>query len=283
MNNTPGFLARNEFLLRRLHSLSGLIPVGAYMCVHLAVNSSVSFSPNTFQRLVFHIHAIGVALPAIEWAFIFLPIIFHAVYGLVIMKDSSQNVGDYSTSSNWRYTLQRASGMIAFLFIGWHVFHMHGWFHADFWLEIAHSFGGAQFSPYNATSSGASAMQMHWVVPVLYGIGMTACVFHLANGIFTMGITWGLWLTPKAQNCAKYFSIMVFIPLFVMGMLPIIKLSYCIDINGENDNEEKVKSVLIAEEDNAYELLEQTGDVPESGHKHSEGSRYYKHDVEEEE
>ncbi|MGY8770066.1 MAG: succinate dehydrogenase cytochrome b558 subunit [Pirellulales bacterium] len=282
MNNTPGFLARNEFLLRRLHSLSGLIPVGAYMCVHLAVNSSVSFAPQTFQRLVFHIHSIGDPLPMIEWAFIFLPILFHAVYGLLIMKDSSQNVGDYSTSSNWRYTLQRASGMIAFLFIGFHVLHMHGLIHADFFLDFVKSFGGAQFSPYNATSSAASAMQMSWVVPVLYAIGMTACVFHLANGIFTMGITWGLWLTPKAQNCAKYFSILVFIPLFVLGMLPIIKLSYCIDLDGKDSNGERVETVLIADEDNAYELLEKTGDVPANPHKHAEQSRHHKHDDEEE-
>ena len=29
------YLARHEFLIRRLHSLSGLVPVGAYMVIHL--------------------------------------------------------------------------------------------------------------------------------------------------------------------------------------------------------------------------------------------------------
>ena len=46
------FLERNEFLLRRLHSLSGIVPVGAYMVIHLITNASVLDSPATFQRSV---------------------------------------------------------------------------------------------------------------------------------------------------------------------------------------------------------------------------------------
>ncbi len=33
----------------------------------------------------------------------------------------------------------------------------------------------------------------------LYSVGVLSCVFHLANGIWTFGITWGLWITPEAQ------------------------------------------------------------------------------------
>ena len=45
--SSAGFLARNEFLLRRLHSLSGLIPVGAYMVVHLLTNATTTVVANT--------------------------------------------------------------------------------------------------------------------------------------------------------------------------------------------------------------------------------------------
>jgi hypothetical protein len=55
---STSFLARNEFLIRRLHSLSGLIPVGAYMVVHLLTNASVLESPATFQRNVYTIHSL---------------------------------------------------------------------------------------------------------------------------------------------------------------------------------------------------------------------------------
>jgi len=37
---------------------------------------------------------------------------------------------------------------------------------------------------------------------VIYLVGMLSCVFHLANGLWTMGITWGVWTSPAAQRRA---------------------------------------------------------------------------------
>jgi succinate dehydrogenase / fumarate reductase cytochrome b subunit len=196
------FLARHEFLLRRLHSLSGVIPVGAYMCIHLLTNASVNNGAATFQNSVYQIHSLGIVLPIVEWVFIFIPILFHALYGVLIIRNSQPNSGTYTYGANRRYSAQRVTGMIAFLFIVWHVLHMHGWIHADWWIKGLREMGHAQFAPYNATSTAARAMQASVLVPILYSIGMLSCVFHLANGIWTFGITWGLWLTPTAQRRA---------------------------------------------------------------------------------
>jgi succinate dehydrogenase / fumarate reductase cytochrome b subunit len=197
-----GFLERHEFLIRRLHSLSGLVPVGAYMVVHLLTNASVADSPNAYQRSVYMIHSLGMLLPLVEWVFIFIPLLFHAIIGVVIVRGGLPNSGTYRYGKNVRYTLQRATGMIAFVFIVGHVFHMHGWFHASWWLkELAEPLGGAQFKPYNAASSLGMAMS-GFVMPLLYAVGVLACVFHLANGIWTMGITWGVWISPAAQRRA---------------------------------------------------------------------------------
>ena len=57
--------------------------------------------------------------------------------------------------------------------------------------------------PYNAASTAAEAMQASLIVPILYAIGVLSCVFHLANGIWTFGITWGIWVTPAAQRWAN--------------------------------------------------------------------------------
>jgi succinate dehydrogenase cytochrome b subunit len=197
------FLERNEFLLRRLHSLSGIVPVGAYMVVHLLTNASVLDGAATFQRRVYAIHSLGAVLPLVEWTFIFLPLIFHAVYGVLITRGAVPNSSTYKYTSNVRYTLQRATGMIAFVFIFWHVFHMHGWLHSEWWERgVAQPLFGAIFRPYNAASTAAEAMQLSIVVPILYAIGVLSCVFHLANGIWTFGITWGIWVTPAAQRWA---------------------------------------------------------------------------------
>ena len=201
-NSSSSFLAKHEFIIRRLHSLSGLIPVGAYMVVHLITNASVLDSPGTYQQAVYQIHSLGAALPIIEWGFIFLPILFHAVIGVVIIRGGLPNSGNYALQKNIRYTLQRATGMIAFVFIVWHVFHMHGIFHFKAWMEgVAIPLGGANFRPFNAASTLGAAMS-GFVVPLLYGIGVLSCVFHLANGLWTTGITWGIWVSPAAQRRA---------------------------------------------------------------------------------
>lgn len=222
MGSTQSFLARHEFIIRRLHSLCGLIPVGAYMCVHLLVNASVLDSAATYQNAVFNIHRLGALLPVVEWGFIFLPILFHAILGVVIIRGGLPNSGTYRYGSNIRYTLQRATGMIAFLFILWHVLHMHGWFHIDAWTEnIAEPLGGHKFRPYNATSTAGSAMQASLIIPILYAIGVLASVFHLANGIWTMGITWGVWVTPRSQKWSLYVCSVFGIGLAVVGVAAI--------------------------------------------------------------
>lgn len=216
---SSSLLARHEFLIRRLHSLSGLIPVGAYMVVHLLTNASVLDGAGTFQRNVYQIHSLGRLLPVVEWGLIFIPILFHAVFGVVIIRGGLPNSGAYPYSSNVRYTLQRATGMIAFVFILWHVFHMHGWFHFDWWhRNVAEPLLGAQFKPYNAASTAGEAMQWSFVVPVFYAVGTLSCVFHLANGIWTMGITWGVWISAAAQRRASQVCAVIGVGLAVIGL-----------------------------------------------------------------
>jgi succinate dehydrogenase / fumarate reductase cytochrome b subunit len=198
------FFTRNEFLIRRLHSLTGLIPVGAYMCVHLLTNASVLAGAASFQDSVDKIHSLGPALPLVEWTFIFLPIIFHAIVGVVIIRSGQSNLSSYQYQGNVRYTLQRATAWIALLFIFWHVFHMHGWIHADWWkTSVAEKLNGANFDWQHATSTAAKALAEPFA-KIAYAIGVLSCVYHLANGLWTMGITWGVWTTPEAQRRANY-------------------------------------------------------------------------------
>ncbi|MCE9544493.1 MAG: succinate dehydrogenase cytochrome b558 subunit [Planctomycetia bacterium] len=200
--SADSFLVRHDFLLRRLHSLSGLIPVGAYMVVHLLTNATVLESAAKFQDNVYTIHSLGRALPVVEWVFIFIPLLFHALFGMVIIASGSANTSQYPLRNNIRYTLQRATGMIAFAFIMWHVFQMRGWIHESWWVEhVTRPLGGGQFRPYNAASTAGEAMQ-GFVVNLVYSVGILSCVYHLANGLWTMGITWGVWTTPAAQRRA---------------------------------------------------------------------------------
>ncbi len=215
--SSTSFFYRHEFAIRRLHSLTGIVPLGAYMVVHLTTNASLLNGPATFQRAVMQIHSLGAVLPLIEWGLIFAPLLFHGLIGVWIVRTGKSNTSNYRYGSNRRYAWQRWTGLIALVFLITHVFHLHGWFHFKPWLEyVAEPLGMAQFRPYSAASTLAEALDgVAW--PAFYLIGVLSTVFHLANGLWTAGITWGLWLTPEAQNRALKLCVVFGLVLAVIG------------------------------------------------------------------
>ncbi|MBM4009828.1 MAG: succinate dehydrogenase [Planctomycetota bacterium] len=207
---SPSFLERHQFLIYRLFSLAGFVPVGAFLIVHLLTNASILAGDGgrTFQSRVDMIHSLGPLLVPVEWAFIFLPMIFHAVVGFVIIANGLPNVGSYPYVSNLRYTLQRATGMIAFAFIIWHIWQLHA---------LGKPFGGGRFDAHEAASSTAAVLGST-AVSILYCIGILSAVFHFANGLWTLGITWGLWTSPAAMRRANVVSIAVGVVLAAAGL-----------------------------------------------------------------
>ncbi len=219
------------------------------MVVHLVVNASLLSGASTFQKNVYQIHSLEGALLAVEWGFIFLPILFHAFFGIVIIWGGLSNTGSYPYANNFRYTAQRATGIIAMVFIFWHVFHLHGWFHFEGWVEnVAKPLGGANFKPFNAASTLGMAMTSV-VVQILYAVGILACVYHLANGIWTMGITWGVWTSPKAQQSATKVCAGFGVALAAVGLTALYAAS--------NVDVQQAKQVELR----MYEARTEDGDI----------------------
>jgi succinate dehydrogenase / fumarate reductase cytochrome b subunit len=211
---------RHEFAVRRLHSLLGLAPIGGFLCFHLATNASILDGPETFQTRVNVIHRLGpVTLSVLEWGTIFLPILFHGLIGLVIVTRGKRNLRHYPYLENWRYTLQRVTGAAAMAFILFHVFQMHGWFRWQWWTaHVARPLGGAEFDWHNATASVAAVLQGSNLFAAIYFVGILCCVYHLANGLWTMGITWGVWTSPHAQRWANIPCALFGLSLLTIGL-----------------------------------------------------------------
>jgi succinate dehydrogenase / fumarate reductase cytochrome b subunit len=211
---------RYEFVVRRIHSLLGLVPVGAYMVVHLFTNGSILDGAPTFQARVDQIQGLGATtLFFVEWTFIFIPVLLHGLIGMVIVARGERNVQYYPYAGNLRYTLQRLTGVIAFIFILWHVFHMHGWLRLEWWHQyIARPLGGGQFDPTAAAVSAAAAIRSSPIMQAFYVVGVLACVYHLANGLWTMGITWGVWTAPLAQRWANLPCALVGLVLTIVSL-----------------------------------------------------------------
>jgi len=196
--SSDSFSERHHFFIRRLHSLLGIVPLGTFVLVHMSVNAMIGAGGPEYQKQVDRIHDLGPLLIPVEFIGIFLPLLFHALLGLKIWFSGRPNVSAYKYGANYRYTFQRISGGVAFVFIFFHLWQMH-------WL--GNVFGGGMFDPHNAAQTTAAAIRTaYWGVPasLLYGIGVLATVYHLANGIWTALITWGITVGPLSQRYAGY-------------------------------------------------------------------------------
>ncbi len=214
MADTDGFLERHHFLLRRLHSLTGIAPISLFLMFHLTTNASIVWgrlaghdgltgadaAVGTFQHEVNFIHSMPMLL-LIEIFGLWLPIGFHAVLGVAYALGGKNNTTQYAYQANRRYALQRLSGYFGFLFIFYHVATLRwGW---TFLVP-----GGTQWTGEHAASTMAAAIRgsaegftaAGMIVAIFYMVGVSLLVFHLANGLWTSAITWGLTTTEQAQK-----------------------------------------------------------------------------------
>lgn len=212
----PSFFERHYFLMRRLHSLTGIVPIGVFLIAHLVTNSSVlwgKFALRTeaegktlveggayyFQKEVTWINEEVPHLALIEVT-LWVSIAFHSILGVYYALSGKSNTARYAYQGNWRYTLQRVSGYVGIFFIFYHVATLRwGW---SFLIP-----GGTQWSHNWAASTLAAALRggesftpMGVVVSLFYFVGITMLVFHFANGLWTAAITWGLTVSEKAQT-----------------------------------------------------------------------------------
>ena len=88
--------------------------------------------------------------------------------------------------------------MIAFAFILWHVFQMHGWFRWEWWHASRRpAVGRGPLRSQGCRGHGRGRFaKFAGLIGIAYVVGVLACVYHLANGLWTMGITWGVWTSP---------------------------------------------------------------------------------------
>ena len=110
-----------SYLLRKLHSLTGIVPVGAFLAEHFWSNSTALVGARQYNETSQELQTIPFRI-FVEWAFIFLPILYHGGYGVYIWLHGKSNVSQYPWVRNWLYTLQRYTGLIAFAYIGWHLY-----------------------------------------------------------------------------------------------------------------------------------------------------------------
>lgn len=201
--------AYTDFLLRRVHSLSGIVPLTGFIFFHFFANSYSTLGKDPYNHTVDQLRGLPF-LPGIEWVFIFGPFLFHMLLGVWIVFSGHPNPLRNNYRRNWAYLVQRITALIVFVFVLYHVIGLH-------YLEPAtdHKTGRTDFYTY-LNRAFANPFVYWW-----YVIAIAATVFHIANGICTFLMTWGITVGQKSQRITAYAMTALGVVLFVLGISSI--------------------------------------------------------------
>jgi succinate dehydrogenase / fumarate reductase cytochrome b subunit len=194
--------SRRQFALRRIHSLTGIVPIGLYVLFHLGVNAFAASGPETYNEVAEFLESLPYLL-AIEITVIWLPILYHAGYGIFIHATGRPNPFQYAYSNNWLYWLQRWSGIVTLVFIGWH-----------FWQTRLANYIYGRVIEFQMMADILS--EPGWVA--FYGVGLIAVSYHLANGLRSFLLTWGAVVGERARRrttvlCAAFGVLLLVVSL----------------------------------------------------------------------
>ena len=177
----------SEFFWRRLHSLTGIIPVGAFLFEHILIsNSTVTKGPVAYSHTVQFLANLPF-VTLLEAFGIWIPLAFHGLYGFWIWYRGVPNLVSYSWAGNWMYSLQRWTGGIAWFYILYHV--------------ITKRFMGVDLHDNPGASFGKmqESLQHEWIL-AFYILGLVCASWHFGYGIWLFCAKWGIVIGERARK-----------------------------------------------------------------------------------
>ncbi|SOC02893.1 succinate dehydrogenase subunit C [Ureibacillus xyleni] len=196
-----------EFYWRRLHSLLGIIPVGLFLVFHLSLNFTATAGEESYNNATGMMELVPHwLLLIVEWVVIYIPILFHGLYGIFIAFTATHNVKRFGTFRNWMFAIQRFTGVFLVIFIAWHIFQ----------TRIQKALGAeVEFSMMEEIVANP------WML-AFYIVGILSATFHLSNGIWSFLVSWGITQSSKSQKIASYVTMVFFVLLSIVGVAAIL-------------------------------------------------------------
>ena len=191
----------SHFLLRRIHSLTGVVPVGLFLVYHLYLQLYLHYGAEIYNNEVNSFYDSPLATRALVIV-VYIPLLFHSLLGVLLVFENKVQPS-YTYFSHLIYWLQRISGIGGLLFIIAHVWN----------AKLGPWFAGTWGTHFEHLSTGFADPETGMLTKTVYLLGVLGAVFHFANGLTTFCMTWGIALTPTSQKRVRSFSILVFIIL----------------------------------------------------------------------
>jgi succinate dehydrogenase / fumarate reductase cytochrome b subunit len=187
----------DEFWVRRLQSLLGLVPIGAFLLFHLYVNLLATQGPQEYNTLINSLEHVPLLI-FIEVFVLYLPILFHAGVGFYIVFSPELNITRYPYGRNWNFYLQRVTGVIAFIFLAYHIVT----------LRLIPGMNDSHVT----FALVQEQLRTPWIL-VLYLVGVIGTIYHFSNGLWSFAVHWGLTVGKRSQRIMSYVSAGVFVVL----------------------------------------------------------------------
>lgn len=199
----------NSYYSRKLHSLLGVIPLGMFIVAHALTNyQAFERGPEGFSKGVHFINSLPL-VTLLEIFGIYLPILFHGIYGLFVAYQSNSNTGRFKYGRNWAFTAQRVTGVLTFIFIVWHVFE----------TRVQVYLGNVTHEELGSLMNSIATNPLMFT---FYVIGVLAAVFHFSNGLWAFLISWGITISARAQKVSSYICIVVFVIVSALFILSLV-------------------------------------------------------------
>lgn len=197
-----------RFLASRLGSLFAILPLGVWSVHHVWNNLAAFDSAGAWQEAVTG-HS-SEASRIVTAAVVLLPLLWHTVWGIGRMFRSRPKV-TVGLFSNLRYIFQRLSAIGLLLFIGAHLYLA--------WIQPRFIVGRAE--PFSEISR-----EMHHHLPTLavYLLGTLGIAYHLANGLWSFAMGWGIAVGKTALDWMERISFAMFFVLLALGWSAVYAL-----------------------------------------------------------
>jgi succinate dehydrogenase / fumarate reductase cytochrome b subunit len=195
-----------RFWLRRLHSLSGIVPIGGFLVFHLYENYTATKGAAAYNEMTRRLSEVPFAV-GLEIFVIAVPLFFHGILGLFLTSTSRPNVLSNRYLRNAMYLLQRVTGVVLFAFILFH-----------YWTTRLVQLN--DHGSLNLFNQVQAAVGNPWIY-AFYILGILCATFHLANGLWSFSIVWGITVSPAAQRRMGLVSAAVFLLLSAIGVRSI--------------------------------------------------------------
>ena len=202
----------NTFLLRKLHQITGVVPLGIYFFVHMYTNSTAMSGARVFNEHVQDIHHMPYLI-FIEIFGIFIPLLFHSIYGVLISAEARANAISYPYGRNWFYVFQRVTGIFLFVFLLFHILNLRFGL-----IPGLDSYGSPVAGNAGRAFDIISAEFQNTGILIFYILGVLATAWHLAYGFWLFAVDWGIVIGEKAQRLTLYASIGLAIFLSAVGI-----------------------------------------------------------------